>query len=71
MADTVLLIHGYGCAGDVWGPVAARLKAEGYSVVAPTIRSAVRTVEGHVYRACFKLDVADRDELARVVGKKT
>ena len=45
MADTVLLIHGYGCAGDVWGPVAARLKAEGYSVVAPTIRSAVRTVE--------------------------
>jgi pimeloyl-ACP methyl ester carboxylesterase len=46
MADTVLLIHGYGCAGDVWGPVAARLRAEGYRVEAPTIRSAVRTVEG-------------------------
>ena len=46
MADTVLLIHGYGCAGDVWGPVAERLKAEGYRVEAPTIRSAVRTVDG-------------------------
>uniref|UniRef100_UPI0026010666 alpha/beta hydrolase n=1 Tax=uncultured Caulobacter sp. TaxID=158749 RepID=UPI0026010666 len=46
MADTVLLIHGYGCAGDVWDPVAARLRAEGYHVAAPTIRSAVRTVEG-------------------------
>ena len=46
MADTVLLIHGYGCAGDVWGPVAERLRAEGYRVEAPTIRSAVRTVNG-------------------------
>jgi alpha-beta hydrolase superfamily lysophospholipase len=46
MAETVLLIHGYGCAGDVWGPVAERLKAEGYRVVAPTIRSAVRTIDG-------------------------
>lgn len=31
----------------------------------------VRTVEGHVYRACFKLDVADRDEPANVVRKKS
>jgi alpha-beta hydrolase superfamily lysophospholipase len=46
MADTILLIHGYGCAGDVWAPVAARLRAEGYRVVSPTIRSAVRTVDG-------------------------
>lgn len=46
MADTVLLIHGYGCGGDVWGPVAERLRAEGYRVEAPTIRSAVRTVDG-------------------------
>jgi pimeloyl-ACP methyl ester carboxylesterase len=46
MADTVLLIHGYGCAGDVWGPVAERLRAEGYRVEVPTIRSAVRTVDG-------------------------
>ncbi len=46
MTDTVLLIHGYGCAGDVWGPVADRFKAEGYRVEAPTIKSAVRTVDG-------------------------
>ena len=46
MAETILLIHGYGCAGDVWDPMAARLRAEGYRVVAPTIRSAVRTVDG-------------------------
>jgi alpha-beta hydrolase superfamily lysophospholipase len=46
MADTILLIHGYGCAGDVWNPMAARLRAQGYRVVAPTIRSAVRTVDG-------------------------
>ncbi|KMO81846.1 helix-turn-helix transcriptional regulator [Mycolicibacterium chubuense] len=38
--------------------------------VAEQLTLSVRTVEGHVYRACFKLDVADRDELARVVGKK-
>ena len=46
MAETILLIHGYGCAGDVWDPMAARLRAEGYRVVAPTIRAAVRTVDG-------------------------
>ncbi|HWW25641.1 MAG TPA: alpha/beta fold hydrolase, partial [Caulobacter sp.] len=46
MAETILLIHGYGCAGDVWDPVAERLRDEGYRVVAPTIRSAVRTVDG-------------------------
>lgn len=44
--ETVLLIHGYGCAGDVWGPVAGRLRAEGYRVETPTIRAAVRTVDG-------------------------
>ncbi|HEY5852739.1 MAG TPA: LuxR C-terminal-related transcriptional regulator [Aldersonia sp.] len=27
----------------------------------------VRTVEGHIYRACEKLDLADRDQLARLV----
>ncbi|MCK5910348.1 MAG: alpha/beta fold hydrolase [Caulobacter sp.] len=46
MVETVLLIHGYGCAGDVWGPVAGRLRAEGYRVETPTIRAAVRTVDG-------------------------
>jgi DNA-binding CsgD family transcriptional regulator len=26
-------------------------------------------VENHLYRACIKLDVTDRDELARVIGQ--
>jgi pimeloyl-ACP methyl ester carboxylesterase len=46
VVDTVLLIHGYGCGGDVWGVVAGRLRAEGYRVETPTIRAAVRTVDG-------------------------
>lgn len=74
MADTVLLIHGYGCAGDVWGPVAARLKAEGYRVVAPTIRSAVRTVEGpRAGLAGLTLAdyVAEMSALAQTLAKET
>jgi len=74
MADTVLLIHGYGCAGDVWGPVAARLRAEGYRVVAPTIRSAVRTVEGpRAGLAGLSLAdyVAEMSALAQTLAKET
>jgi hypothetical protein len=26
----------------------------------------IRTAEGHMYRACIKVDVADRDELATI-----
>ena len=36
--------------------------------IADRMSVSVRTVEGHVYRACFKLDVADRDSLAGVVN---
>lgn len=74
MADTVLLIHGYGCAGDVWDPVAARLRAEGYRVVAPTIRSAVRTVEGpRAGLAGLTLAdyVAEMSALAQTLAKET
>jgi alpha-beta hydrolase superfamily lysophospholipase len=74
MADTVLLIHGYGCAGDVWGPVAARLRAEGYRVEAPTIRSAVRTVEGpRAGLAGLTLAdyVAEMSALAQTLAKET
>lgn len=51
----------------------AELVAAGLSnrEVAEQLTLSVRTVEGHVYRACFKLDVADRDELARLIRKKT
>lgn len=74
MAGTVLLIHGYGCAGDVWAPVAARLKAEGYRVEAPTIRSAVRTVEGpRAGLAGLTLAdyVAEMSALAQSLAKET
>ena len=27
-----------------------------------------RTIEGHVYRVCYKLGVADRDELAELIS---
>ena len=35
--------------------------------IAERLTLSVRTVEGHIYRACIKLDVTDRDELAKVV----
>jgi DNA-binding NarL/FixJ family response regulator len=45
------------------------LVAEGLSnrEIAERLTLSVRTVEGHLYRACTKLDVTDRDELAKVV----
>jgi alpha-beta hydrolase superfamily lysophospholipase len=74
MADTVLLIHGYGCAGDVWGPVAERLRAEGYRVEAPTIRSAVRTVDGPkagLVGLTLADYVAEMSALAQTLAKET
>lgn len=74
MAHTVLLIHGYGCAGDVWGPIAARLRAEGFRVETPTIRSAVRTVEGpRAGLAGLTLAdyVAEMSALAQTLAKET
>lgn len=74
MADTVLLIHGYGCAGDVWDPIAARLRAEGFRVETPTIRSAVRTVEGpRAGLAGLTLAdyVAEMSALAQTLAKET
>lgn len=37
--------------------------------IADRLTVSVRTVEGHIYRACIKLDVTDRDELAKIVSK--
>ncbi|MXP22105.1 AAA family ATPase [Gordonia sp. HNM0687] len=56
-------------------PVTARereitaLVAQGLSnrEIAERLTVSIRTVEGHIYRACIKLDVADRDALARIV----
>lgn len=44
MAKTILMIHGFGCAGDSWAPVAERLRAEGYRVETPTLRAEQRKV---------------------------
>jgi DNA-binding NarL/FixJ family response regulator len=35
--------------------------------IAEQLVVSTRTVEGHIYRACIKLDVSDRDELAALV----
>jgi DNA-binding NarL/FixJ family response regulator len=47
----------------------AALVAAGLSnrEIAERLTLSVRTVEGHVYHACFKLHVADRDELAELI----
>jgi DNA-binding CsgD family transcriptional regulator len=36
--------------------------------IADSLVVSVRTVEGHIYRACIKLDVSDRDDLAAIVS---
>ena len=40
---------------------------EGLCLPLEALTVSARTVEGHVYRACIKLDVPDRDELAKIV----
>jgi len=30
----------------------------------------VRTVEGHIYRGCTKLDASDREEFAAIVRRR-
>lgn len=44
MTKTILMIHGFGCAGDCWGPVAERFRSAGYAVETPTIQADLRTV---------------------------
>jgi DNA-binding CsgD family transcriptional regulator/tetratricopeptide (TPR) repeat protein len=48
----------------------AVMVAEGLSnrEIADKLLVSVRTVEGHVYRACIKLDVSHRDDLAAIVS---
>jgi DNA-binding NarL/FixJ family response regulator len=49
----------------------AGLVSEGMSNrdIAERLSVSVRTVEGHIYRACLKLAVTDRDELAKVIWR--
>jgi DNA-binding CsgD family transcriptional regulator len=53
---------------EVAGLVAAGLSNR---EIADQLTVSVRTVEGHIYRACIKLDAADRDELAKIVRPDT
>jgi DNA-binding CsgD family transcriptional regulator len=47
----------------------ANLVAAGLSnrEIAERLTVSVRTVEGHLYRACIKLDISDREELAALI----
>ena len=49
----------------------AALIAEGLSnrEIADKLTVSVRTVEGHIYHACTKLDVSDREQLAALVAR--
>jgi hypothetical protein len=50
---------------------ATRLAAECGGIRTPEIADrlvvSVRTVEGHLYRACIKLDISDREDLASMI----
>src|SRR5574337_94226 len=52
---------------EIAGLVAAGLSNK---EIADQLTMSVRTVEGHVYRACLKLDVANRDELAQLIRQE-
>ena len=49
----------------------ANLVAQGLSnrEIADRLVVSARTVEGHIYRACIKLGLSDREELAAVISK--
>jgi DNA-binding NarL/FixJ family response regulator len=48
----------------------ANLVAAGLSnkEIADRLVVSVRTVEGHLYRACIKLDISDREQLAAIIS---
>lgn len=39
----IMMIHGYGCTGEVWEPMAAAFRQRGHRVETPTIRADERT----------------------------
>jgi DNA-binding CsgD family transcriptional regulator len=49
---------------EIAGLIAAGLSNK---EIAEDLTLSVRTVEGHVYRACFKVGVEDRDDLGKLI----
>lgn len=73
MARTILMIHGYGCAGDAWDTAAKRLRAEGYRVETPTLRADQRktAAPGAGLASVSLADyVADMSALAAALAKQ-
>ena len=71
MAKTILMIHGFGCAGDSWAPVAERLRAEGYRVETPTLRAEQRNDELSVsYLANLLTSEPENDELRILLAER-
>ena len=73
MSKTILMIHGFGAAGDSWAPVADSFKAAGYAVETPTIHAALRTVgppPAGLAGKSLSDYVAEMSDLARSIAKR-
>jgi pimeloyl-ACP methyl ester carboxylesterase len=73
MSKTILMIHGFGAAGDSWAPVADSFKAAGYAVETPTIHAALRTVgppPAGLAGKSLSDYVAEMSDLARSIAQR-
>lgn len=73
MSKTILMIHGFGAAGDSWAPVADSFEAAGYAVEAPTIHASLRTVgppPAGLAGKSLSDYVAEMSDLARSIAKR-
>jgi pimeloyl-ACP methyl ester carboxylesterase len=73
MSKTILMIHGFGAAGESWASAAARFKAAGYAVEHPTIHAALRTVGPPPAGLAGKTladYVAEMSDLAKSIAKR-
>jgi pimeloyl-ACP methyl ester carboxylesterase len=73
MSKTILMIHGFGAAGDSWAPVADSLKSAGYAVETPTIHAGLRTVgppPAGLAGKSLSDYVAEMSDLARSIARR-
>ncbi|KRA56335.1 arylesterase [Caulobacter sp. Root655] len=73
MSKTILMIHGFGAAGDSWKPVAASFTAAGYAVETPTIHASLRTVgppPAGLAGKSLSDYVAEMSDLAQSIAKR-